>query len=589
MNSKPIEVTPSSLTSEQKISRNTDIHFTVSDKTNAPLPPSIPTNPIQPFLNHHIAAANSSAFPDHTYCYRHNPQIKCNKEADAERMTEIQAQIEQLPSSDKKAISNVWSVFLAAPNSQRTLILKGILSQCCFHQLSFLSSELQDLIKIDFIATLPTEISLKILCYLDCASLCNAAQVSSTWKRLADDDRVWHHLCKQHIDRKCPNCGWGLPLLYMKRARERGEPEESQAVVRPVEKTAVKRPAETDVVATNPKKRRTRPWKLVYSERFMVERNWRKGHYKVKKFEGHSDGVICLLFDHRVLLTGSYDLTVKIWDIKTCKLIRTLVGHERGVKSIFFDGKKIVTGSLDCTIRIWNPTSGECVSTYRGHTAPVTSVDATDKLIVSGLADGTIKIWDVETHTCHTLRGHTDWVNSVKIHAVSGTILSCSDDCSIRVWCLKLKKCLKEFSRVNGHIGQVQCAIPLSIKDPNITEDPVTEEDNNGEALEGDLYPTHVLSCGLDNQIKLWNFRTGCCVRTQFGHVEGVWSVSADNFRIVSGSHDKSVKLWDLQTGKCMFTFGGHHSASVSCVKLGDSRFAAGDDSGMVKMYCFDE
>ena len=54
--------------------------------------------------------------------------------------------------------------------------------------------EVSSLIKIDFISTLPQEISLKILCYLDCRSLCNAAQVSRKWKSLADDDRVWHYV-----------------------------------------------------------------------------------------------------------------------------------------------------------------------------------------------------------------------------------------------------------------------------------------------------------------------------------------------------------------------------------------------------------
>ena len=89
-----------------------------------------------------------------------------------------------------------------------------------FSPMSFISQEVSSLIKIDFISTLPQEISLKILCYLDCRSLCNAAQVSRKWKSLADDDRVWHYMCQQHIDRKCPNCGWGLPLMHMKRARE---------------------------------------------------------------------------------------------------------------------------------------------------------------------------------------------------------------------------------------------------------------------------------------------------------------------------------------------------------------------------------
>lgn len=70
-----------------------------------------------------------------------------------------------------------------------------------FPQLSQVSSILKDLIRIDFISALPTEVAFKILCYLDTASLCRAAQVSKRWKMLADDDVVWYRMCEQHIDK----------------------------------------------------------------------------------------------------------------------------------------------------------------------------------------------------------------------------------------------------------------------------------------------------------------------------------------------------------------------------------------------------
>ena len=73
-----------------------------------------------------------------------------------------------------------------------------------------------------------------------------------------------------------------------------------------------------------------------------------------------------------------------------------------------------------------------------------------------------------------------------------------------------------------------------------------------------------------------------------FGHVEGVWDIAADNFRIVSGSHDKNVKIWDLQNGKCIQTFTGH-KAPIVCVGIGDSSFASGDELGEVKMWHFDD
>jgi F-box/WD-40 domain protein MET30 len=98
-------------------------------------------------------------------------------------------------------------------------MLQGVLSQLCFPQLSLVSREVSEALKIDFITALPVEIAQKILCYLDTVSLTKAAQVSQRWRMLADDDAVWVRMCEQHVNRKCTKCGWGLPLLERKKLR----------------------------------------------------------------------------------------------------------------------------------------------------------------------------------------------------------------------------------------------------------------------------------------------------------------------------------------------------------------------------------
>lgn len=445
------------------------------------------------------------------------------------------------------------------------------------------------MIKIDFISTLPEEVALKILGYLDCESLCNAARVCRRWQQMADDDKVWYHMCQQHIDRKCPNCGWGLPLLHMKRARFIEPPAESK----PGQKGAGNPP-----VASETTTRKTRPWKVIYRERFKVESNWRKGTAHIQEFKGHMDGVLSLQFNYRLLFTGSYDSTVAIWDLATGKLVRRLTGHRDGVKAIYFDGQKLITGSLDRMIRVWNYVTGACVAAYPGHSDSVLSVDSYKKIIVSGSADKTVKVWHVESRTCYTLRGHTEWVGTVKLHPKSFTCFSGSDDTTIRMWDIRSNTCVKVF---RGHVGQVQKVLPLTILDTenlvtDRTSDPPRNEattaqdppDGQLSALDDSLpYPSHLLSCSLDNTIKLWEVRTGKCVRTHFGHVEGIWDIAADNFRIVSGAHDKTVKVWDLQSGKCIHTFDSHQ-APITCVGIGDSEFVSGDELGCVKVHRFD-
>lgn len=620
------------------------------------------------------------------FCYRHDPDIQSNAtyiscyKQDKERIFNFNNKLSKLNLQEQSDIHHIISKFNNSNDKLRKIILDGILSSSCFPQLSYISQQLKVMIKIDFISILPQELSLKILSYLDCESLCQATMVCRKWKILADNDKVWYHLCQQHIDRKCPNCGWGLPLLHMKnRAKlikgkqnnlnnnnNKNLSDSNNAAINNTinsncnnhiisNNNQIATPNHNQIIPNSNILKPMNPWKIIYRDRFKVELNWRKGKCNIKDFKGHMDGILTLKFNFRFLFTGSYDSTIAIWDLFTGNLIRRLNGHEGGVKTLFFDGQKLITGSLDKTIRVWNYINGQCISTYRGHSDSVMSVDSYKKIIVSGSADKTVKIWHVESRTCYTLRGHTEWVNCVKLHPKSFTCYSCSDDTTIKMWDIRTNTCLKTFT---GHVGQVQKVIPLTILDienlvvdtPSIENDIETENDvenvnetenvenienqrdnndntnnggNNCNLDENIPYPTHLLSCSLDNTIKLWEVKTGKCIRTHFGHVEGVWDIAADNFRIISGSHDGCIKVWDLQSGQCIHTFHGkklqkdennsNNNASngntnnnnngngnnqantgdnrispIACVDIGDSEFFTGDEAGCVKMYKFD-
>lgn len=618
---------------------------------------------IAPFLAKHIPSqyaplgtdTSKSAGPppkymNSRYCYRHRPDLKCRRQADEPSMDHLQwvrssqsdiwpvdsntneeKELQSLPQSDQQGIAHVWSLFSAAPAKQRELMLRGILAQCCFPQLSLISSSVRDLIRIDFITALPPEISFKILSYLDTASLCRAAQVSRGWKCLADDDVVWHRMCEQHIHRKCTKCGWGLPLLERKRLRASKEQIEkralgvpmspqSSATAQSVDATSgVKRTAEdleasdsqtvkrqrlptdedTDLNKTN-----LRPWKDVYKDRFKVGTNWKYGRCSVKVFKGHTNGVMCLQFEDNILATGSYDTTIKLWDMETGEELRTLTGHTSGIRCLQFDDTKLISGSIDRTLKVWNWRTGECISTYTGHLGGIIGLHFQNSILASGSTDKTVKIWNFEDKSTFLLRGHSDWVNAVRVDSCSRTVLSASDDCTVKLWDLDSKQCIRTFQ---GHVGQVQQVIPLP-KEFEFEEDHDAghEEDSNA-SVSGDESPFSQVSCSpnatffegnrpappryiltsaLDSTIRLWETYTGRCLRTFFGHLEGVWALSADTLRIVSGAEDRMVKIWDPRTGKCERTFTGH-SGPVTCVGLGDSCFVTGSEDCEVRIHSF--
>jgi F-box/WD-40 domain protein MET30 len=234
----------------------------------------------------------------------------------------------------------------------------------------------------------------------------------------------------------------------------------------------------------------TRPWKSVYCERLAIERNWRRGTCVATVLEGHTDSITCLQVaedlphpSFPVLMTGSWDRSVRIWNLETGKEVGILRGHTRGVRALQFDALKLVTGSMDSTLKIWNWRTGECVRTLRGHRDAVICLAYDKQLLVSGSADATIRVWDFGTGEVYTLRGHTEWVNSVAIwdskaecdgkeaviegdmgaptsdpevakKSCKGKFLfSASDDMTIRVWDLYKRTCVRVLT---GHVAQVQ-------------------------------------------------------------------------------------------------------------------------------------
>ena len=47
---------------------------------------------------------------------------------------------------------------------------------------------------------------------------------------------------------------------------------------------------------------------------------------------------------------------------------KVLEGHTKLVSSVFVKDKLIISGSLDNTIKIWDINAGECLKTLEGHT-----------------------------------------------------------------------------------------------------------------------------------------------------------------------------------------------------------------------------
>ncbi|MDF5733720.1 MAG: trypsin-like peptidase domain-containing protein [Rhizonema sp. PD38] len=103
--------------------------------------------------------------------------------------------------------------------------------------------------------------------------------------------------------------------------------------------------------------------------------------------------------DGRILASGGTDDTIKIWNLATWQLIRTLQVNSDWVNSVAIspDGRTLASGGYDNTIKIWNLATGQLIRTLQGHSDAVLSVAISPdgRTLASGSRDYTIKIWRV--------------------------------------------------------------------------------------------------------------------------------------------------------------------------------------------------
>jgi WD40 repeat protein len=117
---------------------------------------------------------------------------------------------------------------------------------------------------------------------------------------------------------------------------------------------------------------------------------------------GHRAGVtaVTLAPDGSRALSGSWDTTLRLWDLATGETLRTLKGHTSAVFAVALlaDGSRALSGSDDNTLRLWNLANGDCLAQYAADAAITCVAFARDDLIVAGSADGKIHILEIREH-----------------------------------------------------------------------------------------------------------------------------------------------------------------------------------------------
>ncbi|KZL51710.1 serine/threonine protein kinase [Nodularia spumigena CENA596] len=282
---------------------------------------------------------------------------------------------------------------------------------------------------------------------------------------------------------------------------------------------------------------------------------------------GHSDLVesVAISPDGRTLASGSWDNTIKLWNLQTQREIATLTGHSSYVSYVAIspDGRTLASGSWDNTIKLWNLQIQREIATLMGYldsNLPVAfSPDGRTLAIGNG---SMIKLWNLQTQQqIATLTGYSSSVLSLAISPDSRTLVSGSLDDPIKLWNLQTQQ---QIANLTGHSTSYVPSVAIS---------------PDGRTL---------ASVSYDNTIKLWNLQTQQQIATLTGHSDSVNSVafSPDGRTLASGSRDKTIKLWNLQTQQEFATLTGNSEAVNSVAFSPDGRtLASGSTDKTIKLW----
>jgi guanine nucleotide-binding protein subunit beta-2-like 1 protein len=253
--------------------------------------------------------------------------------------------------------------------------------------------------------------------------------------------------------------------------------------------------------------------------------------------KGHNGWVTCIATSSEnpdMIISGSRDKTILVWNLTReseqnyGQPRRSLTGHAHFVQDLVVssDGQFALSGSWDGTLRLWDLNFGTTTRRFVGHTKDVLSVafSADNRQIVSGSRDKTIKLWNTLGECKYTIdeNGHTEWVSCVRFspNTQNPIIVSGGWDKLVKVW--SLTNCKLKANLV-GHTGYIN----------TVTVSP-----------DGSL----CASGGKDGTARLWDLNEGKHLYSlDAGEIIHSLVFSPTRYWLCAATQD-SIKIWDLES-----------------------------------------
>uniref|UniRef100_A0A3B3ZMA0 Autophagy-related protein 16 domain-containing protein n=1 Tax=Periophthalmus magnuspinnatus TaxID=409849 RepID=A0A3B3ZMA0_9GOBI len=206
---------------------------------------------------------------------------------------------------------------------------------------------------------------------------------------------------------------------------------------------------------------------------------------------GSNAGVTSIDFDSTgsYLLAASNDFASRIWTVDDYRLRHTLTGHSGKILSARFllDNARIVSGGYDRTLKLWDLKSKVCMKTvFAGSSC--NDIVCTEQCVMSGHFDKKVRFWDIRSESIVRELELQGRVTSLDLNHDRTELLSCSRDDVIKIIDLRTTTVRQTFSAPGFKCGADWTRVTFSPDGSYVA----------GGSADGALYVWNVLTGKVD-------------------------------------------------------------------------------------------
>ncbi|KAI1765613.1 WD40 repeat-like protein [Hypoxylon sp. FL1150] len=142
--------------------------------------------------------------------------------------------------------------------------------------------------------------------------------------------------------------------------------------------------------------------------------------------QSHAARINCVAFageDDSLLVSGSLDCSVRVWDVKSGapKPVQVLAEARDSVSAVAVRGPEIVSGSVDGRVRSYDVRMGRCVTDVIGPSVTSLSMTRDGKAVLVGSLDSKVRLMDRESGGCLKTYSNPEWKNEdLRVQSILG-------------------------------------------------------------------------------------------------------------------------------------------------------------------------